>query len=389
MHTYTGFLIVLLFSVSSLFLTGCLSESTSGSENGTNAVGTPTDPSDDLSKIERAVCDPFQTNSVQNRERGLVGNLLYLMPDQPSYNRVDDYLNYAQVANVQIYLDRLFVPTRPSDRPFYMQNGNPVLSLNGEAVYKNFALRMHSQLQLAANENPGYYQLAVLSNDGAVLRVPDGQGGFKTIVDNDGKHPSQFACASEPIYLDGSSKLPIILDYFQGDSGHLSLVTMWRPWPNDPNAIDGHDSYCGRQGNGLFFKFSENPVDPQKHFYEMLEQNWKVLENENYYFPEQTSNPCAPQEDKLMITSYSISGVGRDRVTLTWTTNIPSTSQGEIKIVSNGSTYTTSVDAGLVQYHSLTITGLSPNTLYSVKAISSTPGGQSVSSDERAFRTPR
>lgn len=385
MRTF-NFKLILLLLLSTTALTSCLMDQVSGTESGTTAVGSPTD---DISKMERTICDPFHTDSQQNRERGLFGSLYYLTPDQPRYSSVDDYINHGHAANAEIYLDRLFVPTRPSDRPFYTQAGTPITNNDGSTIYKDFAVRLQAQVQLAANENPGYYQLAVISNDGAVLKVSDGEGGFKTIVNNDGEHPAAFACATEPVYLDRNTKLPITLDYFQGDGGHISLVTVWRPWPSDPNAVSGHDSYCGRQGNGLFFKFSENPVTPHKAFYEMLAQNWKVLENENYYFPEQTSNPCAPKEETLAITGYSISGVGRDRVTLTWTTNIPSTSQGWGKNVSSGVSFTTSVEPTLVQNHSLTITGLAPNTLYSVKAISTSPNGQSVSSDERAFRTPR
>lgn len=387
MRTFSGVLVILMLSISTIFVSGCL-EAGSGTESGSTVVSDH-DANPELNKITRAVCDPFQTNSTQSRENGLVGQLLYLTPDQPRYEATEDYMNHGQLANATLYLDRLFVPTRPSDRPFYMNNGQPIVSVDGTSIYKYFGVRMHSNLQLAANEAPGYYQLAVMSNDGAVLKVDDGQGGFKTIVNNDGPHPTQLACATEPIYLDHNTKLPMVMDYYQGNGAHISLITMWRPWPSDPDQVADHDSYCGRQGNGLFFNFDVNPVEPKKQFYETLLAGWKVLENQNYQFPEQTENPCAPTEAPLSILSFTLLNVQRDRITLSWTTNIPSTSQGFWKNTSSNTTGTTQVNGNLVTAHSLTITGLSPNTLYSIKAISTTPGGQSTTSDERVFKTLR
>lgn len=388
MGTFKLFYSLIAAAILTVMMTGCLTDPITGSESGTNFAADPsTSPS--ISNPVRMICDPFQTNSTQNRERGLVGGMTYLASGQASYTTAADYLEHGNIVDATIYLDRLFVPTRPNDRPFYTSDGSMITAADGSTVYKNFGVRMGSQLQLAANENPGYYQLAVMSSDGAVLKLQDQNGELKTIVNNDGQHPTHFECATEPVYLDHNSKIPMVLDYFQGDGDHITLITMWRPWPSDPSKVSDHASYCGRRGNGLFFNFSQNPVEPKKAFYEMLEQKWKVLENENYVFPEQVYNPCAPPEQTLAITAYSISGVARDRVTLTWTTNIPSTSQGSTKNVNSGASTTTAVDSNLVEYHSVTITGLSANTLYSVKAISTTPSGQSVMSDERAFRTPR
>lgn len=387
MRTFSGVSVILMLSISTFFISGCL-ETGSGTESGSTVVSDH-DANPELNKITRAVCDPFQTNSTQSRENGLVGQLLYLTPEQPRYEATEDYMNHGQLANATLYLDRLFVPTRPSDRPFYMNDGNPILSVDGTSIYKYFGVRMHSNLQLAANEEPGYYQLAVMSNDGAVLKVADGQGGFKTIVNNDGPHPTQLACATEPVYLDHNTKLPMVMDYYQGNGAHISLITMWRPWPSDSDQVADHDSYCGRQGNGLFFNFDVNPVEPKKQFYETLLAGWKVLENQNYQFPEQTENPCAPTEAPLSILSFTLLNVQRDRITLSWTTSIPSTSQGFWKNVSSNASGSTEINGNLVTAHSLTITGLSPNTLYSIKAISTTPGGQSATSDERVFKTLR
>lgn len=390
MRTYAVSLIRLVCLISLVYLSGCLvlDDTGSGTESGSNVVADPSQqPSFDPT---RTICDPFKTNSPQAQDRGLFGNLLYLTDDQPRYATVSDYINNAHIADALIYLDRLFTPTRPFDRGFYTQSGDLVTNINGTTLYEYFALRLQAQLQLAANENPGYYQLAVLADDGALLKIPDGNGGERIIVDNDGTHPTKMACATEPIYLDRDTKIPMIMEYYQGPRYHISLVAMWRPWPdgvNDTNPVN--DYYCGRQGNSLYFDSTKDPVESKTAFYELLSRNWKVLENENYFFPQQEVNPCVPAEETLAISAYSITNIQRDRVTLVWTTNVASTSQGESKNVSTNVITPSNIDTNLVQSHSLTITGLLPNTLYAVRAISTTPGGQTAYSDERAFRTPR
>lgn len=390
MRTFTGILVILMLSLSTVFISGCLTEPTTGSESGSTVVSEPDDtpPSNPSASPEHTVCDPFKTNSPQARDRGLIGNLFFLSDDQPRYNNLADFMDNAHVAEANIYLDRLFIPTRPFDRGFYTQSGSLITNASGTTLYEYFGLHMESQLQLAAHEPAGYYQLATLADDGAIIKIPDGHGGWKVIVNNDGTHATKMACATEPIYLDHNTKIPVMIDYYQGPRYHISLVSMWRPWP-DGVSQTVVDPLCGKQGNSLFFDSTKNPVEPKQPFYELLARDWKVLENANYYFPDQAENPCVPTEQPLAISNFTISNVQRDRITLVWTTNIPSTSQGWWKQVSTGVSGTSAVDATLVQHHTLTITGLTANTLYSVKAISTTPGGQNAVSDERAFRTLR
>jgi hypothetical protein len=131
------------------------------------------------------------------------------------------------------------------------------------------------------------------------------------------------------------------------------------------------------------------PSATKAPFYELLSRNWKVLENENFYFPAQASNPCVPAEDTLAITGFQITGQTRTSVTLNWQTNVLSDSQVEVRNVATGVVTTTDVDPTLTLDHTVTASGLSPNTLYSFKAKSVSAGGQTALSDERALRTPR
>lgn len=421
--------LIVCLCLSSILITGCTG---SGTESGTTVYSEPNySPKFDP---KRMVCDPFQTNSQQARDRGLVGNLVYLTNDQLStpnqFTTIDDYINFAALAPATIYLDRLYTPPRPFNLGFYTQSGELVKTNNGDAIYKNFGIRMTSQLQLAANENPGYYQLALIASTGGRIKIVDSSGVEKIIVSTEKKHHSdtnsfgrhdeedddddkgddsddedddegeaKVVCADEPIYLDHNTKLPTIVEYYQGKSHHISLMAMWRPWPGTDMSVqskhddDDRDSkrndFCNRSVKSLFKYSSDAPAIPKDQFYEVLANHWKILENENYQFPEQDSNPCIPTEEPLTITGFSVINISRSSVTLTWTTNIPATSQGESKHVGSGVITATNVDSTLVQNHSLTISGLTPNTLYAVRALSTTVSGQNAVSDERAFRTPR
>lgn len=379
--------VVLLLNIVcvSMALTGCLDELT-GSESGSNVAGSPNPNA--LFDPSRTVCDPFNTNSQQARDRGLIGNLVYLTNDQPRYDNVEDYVNHAVVAPVTIYLDRLYTPPRPFDLGFYTQSGELIKTVNNDTLYQYFGIQVKSQLQLAVNEEPGYYQLALLADVGGKIKITDANGVEHTIVNSEGMSATKFACAAEPVYLDRNSKLPMTVQYYQEASSHISLVAMWRPWPTD-GKDPTKDVFCKRSVHSLFEYSDTAPAVPKDAYYEMLANNWKVLENENYYFPTQESNPCVPVEEPLAIAGFSISAIARDRVTLTWVTNIAATSQGKSKNVSTGVATLTTADADLVQSHRVTITGLLPNTLYSVQALSSSTGGQNAISDERAFRTPR
>lgn len=371
-----------------LFLTGCLIEADSGTESGSTVVTEPGAPAFDPT---RTICDPFQTNSPQKRDRGLIGSLLYLTDDQPRYSNITDYMNNAHIADAKIYLDRLFVPTRPFDRGFYMESGDLVTNVNGNTLYEYFGLRMSGQLQLSFMEPPGYYQLAVLADDGALLKVPDEvNGGQKIIVNNDGTHPTKMACATEAVYMDGMTKLPFTLEYYQGPRFHISLVAMWRPWPSDVTQVA--DPYCGQQGNSLFFDSTQDPVTTQPAYHELLERSWKPLENENFFYPEQSLNPCAPVEDPLVVVEHSINNITRTSANILWTTNISADSLVEYRTGSatTPSPWTSSpLDTTLVQSHAITISGLAPLTIYTVRVTSTSAGGQKIVSDEFAFRTLR
>jgi hypothetical protein len=376
----TASVCILLFSLSS-----CLEETTTITDGNSNAV---IDPSQDPEQLKRMICDPFDTNSPQDRDKGLFGSIYHLVDGQPRYKSVEDYINNGTRVDAGLYLDRLFVKTRPFDRGFVTRAGTEV-QIDDKKLFEYFAIDVDTQLQLGDNEQPGYYQLALLSDDGALLKSYDQNGSEYILVNNNGTHPTRMACATEPVYMDRNTRLPVKLQYYQGPRYHIALIAMWRPWPVDGSGVPVEDPHCGKNGNGYFFDFAKDPIEPKKPFYELLERNWKVLENENYEFPDQEENPCAPDEELLLLTGFSITAVARNSVSVTWNSNIPASSQVEVKNVSTGAIVRSSVSLSPVTTHNMSFDGLAPNTLYSIRAISSTVGGQTVITDERAFRTPR
>lgn len=391
-----GFLLVAMAHL----LVGCPAETTKGSESGTNIVSEPTapgeSPKDPLTTPDRTICDPFNSQSPAAKDRGVVANMVWLdstMPPlngQPSLQRVSDYFRIGNIVPSTLYFDRIFVPTRAFDLGFTTQTGELILNDQGKPMYEYFGLHMEGQLQLAATESPGLYQISLLSDDGAVLKVSDGVGGWQTIVDNDGIHATRMACPLNLVQMQRETKLPFTLDYYQGPRYHISLVVMWRPLPDGSKPdVPVNDPLCGQSGNSLFFDSTKVPSQAKSPFYELLSRGWKVLENDNYHFPAQASNPCVPAELPLAISNFQVVGITRSSATLSWTTNIDSDSQIEIRNVATGVVIKTTVDPTLVRDHQVQVTGLSPNTLYAFRGVSKSPGGQSAVSDERALRTPR
>lgn len=384
-----GFCKIILLILWSLSFSACLTQGT-GSEAGTEVVADPSDePSaPPLTAPAQTVCDPFNVGTTA-RNRGLIGNLLYLRDDQPRYGRAVDYVDNGEVIPSTLYFDQLYIPTRAFDLGFYTQAGELVTNATNQPIYEYFGLRLESQLALGAAEAPGWYQMAVLSDDGAMLSTKNADGSLTTLVDNDGTHPTRMGCSSRAVYLDRASKIPVVLEYYQGPRYHISLVVMWRPLPAgaDPQAPTV-DNECGQAGNSRFFDSNMVPSAPQTAFYELLARGWKSLANENYYFPEAASNPCAA-EDPLLITSFVITQVTRTSVTVSWLTSLPSTTQAVVKNVGTGSTITSPVDPLPRTSHTVTLTGLSANTLYAVRGLSQTSGGQPAQSNESAFRTAR
>jgi hypothetical protein len=233
---------------------------------------------------------------------GLAGHLWFLSDDQPRVNKCSDLLATGHLVEATLFMDSLNVPTRSYDRPFSTQSGDTVLNSSGNPFYEWFGIQMDSELRLGENEAEGPYQLAVLSDDGAILQIDDTGTGFETLVSADTVQPSTFKCAGRVVNMTRDSSFPIRVQYFQGPRYHIALILMWRPYTGSLS-----DTACGASGNSKFFDYTQIPSAPTAYYNGMLARGWKPLDAANYALPRAIAeNPCkAADPVNTTITAYA------------------------------------------------------------------------------------
>lgn len=371
-----GLLVLLLPLL--LFATGCLEEII-GTGNGESIVYPPS---------ANVVCNPFGDDP-SDSGHGLQARLAYLDDSQPRYSSVIDYINYGNPVEANLFFNMLDIPTRPFDRGFVTYGGKTIMNQNGNTLYEYFSLHFESGLALDVGDPLGDYQLAVLSDDGAIIQVNDTMAGYRTIINNDGNHPTQFGCATTPVRMMGdAAPIPIKISYHQGPRYHIALTLMWRPWPTEHPV---NDPECGQLGNSRYFDSTQNPPTPQPAYNGLLARGWKVLKAKNYVLSSlygEGFNPCATGAP-ITISNVRVLNLTRDSATITWDTDRLSDSQVAYTLFPSTTYVMSALDQNPTQNHTITLTGLTPNGFYSFYAVSKTPGGQQATSNVTSFRTMR
>ncbi|MCC6276818.1 MAG: fibronectin type III domain-containing protein [Oligoflexia bacterium] len=329
------------------------------------------------------VCDPFGGDPAL-QGRGLLGNLYYLSDDQPRYPSAKDYVTYGHPVDADLYFNELNTPTRPFDRGFVNQNGEVFLNANGTTLYEYFGIHLETNFELAPEDAPGDYQFAMLTDDGSVLEVSDSLAGYRVLVNNDGVHPTRLGCSTTPVYFSGEAEMPMKIDYYQGPRFHIALMLLYRPWPTVHPVNDPH---CGTQGNSRFFDSTQNPPTPQAAYNDLMSRGWKQATWKNYKLPG-FNNPCVVGEPPV-ISDVAVSNITSNSVDISWTTDIPSTSQAAFAVSGSGSYSFSTEDSGLTTTHNVTLSGLSTFTLYDFYVISKGADNQSSQSAPNTFRTLR
>lgn len=327
--------------------------------------------------LNKLICNPMggEESLIDN---GLKASLYYLSANQPRYSKVADYMKFGKPSEQFLFFTNVNVPTRLFDKGFPSQTGAMVKDDAGQNLIEYFALQMRSHLKLdPSKDSEGFYQLALLSDDGATLYQTDGDNSSKLLVDNDGLHPTRLGCGTRAVELKKGQFLPIELNYYQGPRMHIANVMMWR---RVGSATEPLDASCGLTGNETFFDYNNNSK-PQKAYNDLLARGWKPLSGSNFSVKQNSDyNPCTPGRAPI-ISQFRISEVGAKTVNLTWTTDIPATSQIRLVNMGNGSETLTRSDNLLRTSHSVTIDSLGFEINYMAQAISiSETYGKAISS---------
>lgn len=367
-----------------LFTAGCLQDRVS--DQGTEVEVLPGIAPDPNS----LVCDPFNgenSSSGGAEASGIHSRLHYIPGDGSGYSTVSDFITFGTEVDADIFFNQLFVPTRPFDRGFVTQGGQTLMAADGvTTLYEWFAMRFKGRLKLGSQDLPGSYQMAILSDDGAVLDIDHGNGLIERLVDNDGWHGTRMGCAADPLDLNVGDRVPFSLDYFQGPRFHIALVVLWRPWPSDPSQVQ--DPLCGKVGNSFWFDSTQDPPAPTANFQALLERGWRVLTPDNYLLPEaNVTNPC--NEPAPELSSVRVENIGSTSLSVLWDTSGPATSQVEIHEVLSGVRFLTEENRTLLSQHQVQVTGLKANTVYEIKAISRSSSGLSSESAVLTIKTIR
>ncbi len=329
------------------------------------------------------VCDPFNANGGE-RTQGIKAQLYYLEDGQPQYNYISDYFNYGtSVTGVDLFFNQLFIPTRPFDRGFTTQGGVTLTNLQGNTLYEWFALKFSGQIRLSSQDAEGLYQFALLSDDGSLLKMDNGTE-MAELINSDGFHSTKLSCATQPVQLTSASRMNYEIDYFQGPRFHIAMTLLWRPWSDS----DYSDPLCGKQGNATFFDSTQNPPAPKTAYNQLLSRGWKPLAPENYSLKEEDGdNPC--NDPAPVLSNVAIANIATNGFTMTWNTDIGSTSKLIVTLSDGSLAYESPIDSSLVTSHSVTVSSLSANTVYRAKVQSKSRSGLMTESLELSVRTRR
>lgn len=326
-------------------------------------------------KLNKVVCDPLGDSQPVNSDGGLIAELFYVDARLHHHSRVQDYFDEGTQSTQKLFFTNIDVPTRVFDTGFPSQTGSKIHDDNGNELIEYFALRFKSVLTLGPDDQEGDYEFALLSDDGAILKMIDINGEETIIVDNDGDHPSKFGCGNQTVHMSRDTAIDVRLEYYQGPRRHIALVPMWRK----VDSSTPEEKECGGLGNGRYFDFNHNS-QPKKHYLDLLARGWKPIASENWQLPPSSIfNPCK-EGTPAQISNFSVQATDNAEMVVTWQTDLPATSQVLIKD-DQGNEWMTDSDNVLRTSHSIFVSeGLSRGHSYVVQGVSITEDfGKSLS----------
>ncbi len=316
--------------------------------------------------VTKTVCDPFGDTPDPRSNQGVKAELWWLPKGTAAQKSVGGVIANGVKSDRDLFFSQLNVPTRMFDLGFASETGQAVKSDSGETLIENFALRFKSILRLAPDQKAGLYEFALLSDDGAVMKLRGQDGVYRVNVDNDGDHPTRLGCSSNAIQMGPESEIPMNLEYYQGPRYHISLIVLMREVASGADA--GKDQACGLTGNETWFDPGKASKE-QKAYKDLLARGWKPLSKENYALANEVMfNPCKDGVAPV-ISSLEVFERFNDGFIISWKTDIPATSS-VVVTAPDGMQSVTAADNVLRTQHTVRTTGQMPNTNYSIQAVS-------------------
>ncbi len=298
--------------------------------------------------LNKVVCDPMGGGGNNNSQAGLIAELFYLDSTQPHYNRLEDYFQYGTASTQELFFTDLNIPTRMFDSGFPSQTGEVIKDDAGNELIEYFALRFKSVLKLSPEDEEGEYELALLSDDGTIMKFTDIDGVQKIVVNNDGDHETKMGCG-DTVHFDHDTTMDVQIEYYQGPRFHISLIPLWRK----VDAGTRSEGECGRSGNHRFFDPNNNSL-ATKTYTDMLLRGWQPIAASNWNLPlKEIFNPCT-EGTNPKITDFKVQDIGEGLAIVTWETDIPATAQALVKR-SDGSEFITTSDNVLRTSHRVII----------------------------------
>jgi hypothetical protein len=208
-------------------------------------------------------------------------------------------------ANVNVLLQSIDFPAMYFTDGFVDSDGNALKDSAGNTLVQYFGLRIQGSF-VPATWAPGDYQIAVLSDDGAILTMSGGQAsGSDFVINNDGPHSMKMGCTSQVLHVTANSQIPLTFDYFQGPPVTIGLMLLYRPVTVVGNA---QDPLCGQGGSSDSYFFLDhdsnnnplNPSIPQAPYKQLTgpfnaatgSGGWQVIEAAHYEQPPGLTSSC-------------------------------------------------------------------------------------------------
>ncbi len=327
--------------------------------------------------LTKLVCDPFDPNPVPSPKHGIKSSLFFRGFNQPIYNSVLQYVSNYTKSGQTLFFNSINVPTRMFYNGFPLESGDVVRDDLGTQLIEYFALRFESQITLGEHDSEGLYELAILSDDGAILKIkePDSNGvlpnTWEVLVNNDGDTETRMKCSSRVIEMTHAKKIPMELLYHQGPRYHIANMVIWRKTNQA-----GKDALCNQAGNSLFFNPDNNSAP--KKWLDLKARGWAALSSSNYLLPE-SANATSTDGDTdynacyngtpPKVSDFQIIEQLSNEVSFRWNTDIKAISQIMITNLNTGEKTVTQTDNVLRTVHQIKISNLNNSTNYRFQVI--------------------